>query len=236
MVKIKNKLRSLALKSLVGLMGFLPIAQSANALDLTLDNNVKSKYVGWGMAFGENPVFQNALTFGEGKFSFTFFVNRDLKTKKYNELDGIISFTQPISDKVEATASYLDFNITGQDDLWDRIPAVSGSLDFNVPFSPSLSAIRVFDYGTYFNLSGSKDIPVNIPVIGNTNLSLDAGLGYNVHAFREKTGFSHVEGKASLPIDLGENVSITPTINYSHPLASDFDNQFHIGLETSIGL
>lgn len=213
---------------------------SARSADLTLETALKKKYVGLGMEFGANPVHQGVLTYEQGPFSLTGFLNRDIHTKETNEKDVMASATIPLGKGVEATVGGSMYNLPEENSGWDQIYEANGSVEFTrIPFSPTLSGVHFFDYGTYFSASGSKDVTIPLPFVGDHIFSFSGGIGYNAHAFRDNTGFSHLETEAStdisVPMPFGlDDMTITPSVSYSEPLSTNMDNQFNYGVNASI--
>lgn len=260
-MKLNHKLFYLAMAvfALVAIAA-AAIAQESEEADssnsISLDLAYVSKYVWRGIPLNPDPAIQPSLTF-EHKCGLSLNVwgsmdTTDVVGKKWDvtEIDytlnygwklgghemtaGVVSYTFPNTDAPTTSEVYSSYCFGGK-----FTPTVQVNYDFVKAdgFYASLSS------GYECGLSYSKAAP---------SLGLSAKVGFgtaNHNKFNygvDTTGFTDVLVGVALPINVGSNITVTPSVNYATIInshirdafkAADLDrNNFYAGVVVSIPL
>ena len=162
-------------------------------------SNYTGKYMFWAVPFSEKIVNQPSISTNYKNFSTWTMVNFD-PDKGVNEFDFLGDVSIPLNSKVNLSAGavYFPSKINGK---WEHAANLYTRADFNVPLSPSVVFNKLVGNcsGHYIATSLSK----NFKVGKNLTANVSGELGYNDNAFIDGRGFSHVETKATLPINKG---------------------------------
>ena len=228
-MKLKNKLISALLASTLAWQS--PVkAEESFFDDVACEARVDylSKYFFRGLTYSEGEVMQGTLSLNKGPFTVIGFTNKDLTTQEVNETDVTFDYSQDVGEKLRLSTGYTFLKFPGLEP--SQTQEVYAGATLKTFLNPSLKLVRDFEAGDGNNVQGTishevkvKDFPIN----------LSATLGYNDHYFREDSGLSHLEMKASTSIPLSENLTLSPYISHSKSLDKDFNNETYAGIGLS---
>lgn len=208
-------------------------AIAESKLEVSTDGAVVNRYVWRGILLTKGPVFQPSLTLGGGNFSFNVWSNMDLddvnaNKMQVNELDftldysfslksygisvGIIPYTFPNTDFNSTTEVYL-------------------GLGADVVLSPSVTIYKDIDEsdGTYISFGFGHSLPVERLSSG---LDLSAAIGWGSGKNNEfyysvaKNSATDIYFGASMSFQVGEFLSLTPSLGYAGLLQGEIRNSF----------
>lgn len=208
------------------------INDTAPPISVSSKTDYLSKYIYYGVLYSEDPVVQESLTVSIGNWNLTGFVNYDAKSEEINETDLILDGFVSVGDDLTLFGGYAFY--TSPTDVFETTHEIFGGVSFDkLPLTPTL--LFVHDVGAYGGLYGQLSLSHQQELFdfgrsGKVSLSAEGILGFNNGYYREGSGFSHLEGKLELPIELGNNVSIAPSLTYIHGLDNDFDDHLIYGL------
>jgi len=199
--------------------------------NISVAGNLANKSKFWGMPFLESPVYSQSVNVSRGKFGASLLGNYDIKKERLFDIDMGVSFSQPISDKLNAYLGYVFFNFN-LGEGWDYASILYGGLAADLPLKPSVTYNRLFRFGGGEYIEGS--VSHAFPLGEKMEISLSQKVGYNNKAGRDKTGFSHLETGVSVPIQLPNSVNITPYLNYLHSLSDEVKSGFYGGINVEL--
>jgi len=211
----------------IGLASILPMKSMAEA-NVSLDSIFSSRYMFYGLPFSKGNINQTMLNVSNNEnnnkknnFTGTLWDNYDAKQNRLNEVDIFMDYTRQINNKLNLSLGAIYFRAIVED-KWKECTDWYAGIHTNFLLNPSLTYNKYtgFGKGNYTELGISKDFPGN----NRFTVSTSGKLGYNNRAFRDKRGFSHLEGNLKFPITLSKKLSIIPNINYSRALAKDLKN------------
>ena len=228
-MKLKNKLISALLAST--LAWHSPVkAEKSFFDDVACEARVDyiSDYFFRGVSYSQGEVMQGTLSLNKGPLTVIGFANKDLTTQDVNELDVTLDYTKDVGEKLKLSSGYTFLSFPGFEP--SQTQEVYAGATLKTFLNPSLKVVKDFEAGDGNYVEGSvshefkiKDVPIN----------LSATLGYNDHYFREDSGLSHLEMKASTSIPLSENLTLTPYVGHSGSLDKDFDDETYAGIGLS---
>ncbi|MFH1636856.1 MAG: hypothetical protein ABIB71_00350 [Candidatus Woesearchaeota archaeon] len=220
-----------------GLMGLAepasaeePVNQDGVSLNFSLD--AYSKYVSRGFVFSDKPVIQPLISATYKNFSLIGFWNVDAGEMETNETDLIIDYTDSIGEELTLSAGYGVFAFFGENAFTTQEIYVQATLEELL--RPSLKLHYDFGEGNgiYSEFSLSHDFSFD-----KFGISASAILAYNHNYFREGSGFSHLEFKIAMPIELTKNISLCPKIAFLKALdEEDFKDVIYYGAGLNISI
>ncbi len=195
-----------------------------------LDVVYMSKYIWRGLTLNPDPAIQPSLTIShKSGLSYNFWGSIDTtnagedigygdKSGEFTEIDHTLSYCWS-KKSISMSAGLIHY--TFPNTYFDS----TNELFISAGFSGILSPVIGINYdvdeadGAYLTLAGSHSIKVGSPNIDSLNLSARIGFGtasYNKFYFGvDKSALTDLLLGASLPIKVGEKVSITPSAYYS---------------------
>ncbi len=237
----------------------VPLAQaeeSASGLGASLDFAYNSKYIWRGTVPNDESVLQPSLTLSLPKgLSFNWWGNMDLtnfadERGNFTEIDYTLSYGWS-SGALKMNAGLISYTFP---ELADTAEAFISASSSGI-LSPTLSLYYDFDEaeGFYASLSASHSLALANDSEKPLNLGLSAKVGfgssdYNKFYFgADDSALVDLTLSASMPISVGETLTITPSINYSMLLDNDIEkayeaasgldsNNFWFGVNFSIPL
>ena len=234
------KLRNILLVGTITLASLFPMKADAQTqenpkpkINISVAGNLVNKSKFWGMPFLDSPVYSQSVNVSRGKFGVSLVGNYDIKKGRLYDIDTGVSFSQPISDKLNAYLGYVFFNFN-LGEGWNYASILYGGLAANLPLNPSITYNRLFRFGGGEYMEGS--VSHAFPLGEKIEISLSQKAGYNNKAGRDKTGFSHLETGISVPIQLSNSVNITPYLNYLHSLSDEVKSEFYGGINVNYDL
>lgn len=189
-----------------------------------------SKYVFRGFTYSDKPVIQQSVTASYKDLNITGWFNFDTEMEDLNEEDLMIDFAKSLGE-VTLLAGYELFTFPNTDIPKTQEVYIGVSLD-KVLLNPTLLVFYDFEDGdgTYGEFSLNEGVK-----FGDVEVLANAKLGYNDHYFRENSGLSHVEIGVAIPINLTDNLAITPNVNYSKSLDDrDFEDELYGGISLEL--
>ncbi|MDD5434710.1 MAG: hypothetical protein PH343_04710 [Nitrospira sp.] len=185
-----------------------------------LDVTVASKYIWQGLDYSNGkPVTQPELSVTYKDLSATVWLNYDMDTKEWNEMDIILKYSKELGN-VSISGGYSHYNYphrTGWEPSQDIFIDVSSKSLLN----PSLSVH--YDFGAGDGLYYSAGIGHDLETILGT-LSLASTLHYHDNYYNS-SGFPSAELQISDAYTKG-SMTITPAISYF----VTWDNTDYVGL------
>jgi hypothetical protein len=238
---MKRTLRKIVLAGAITLASLFPmknvLAQPQEnpkpKTNISVAGNLANKLKFWGMPFLDSPVYSQSVNVNRGKFDISLVGKYDIKKGRLFDIDTGISFSQPISDKLNAYLGYVFFNFN-LGEGWDYASVLYGGLAADLPLNPSVTYNKLFRFGGGEYIEGS--VSHAFPLGEKMGISLSQKAGYNNKAGRDKTGFSHLETGVSVPIQLSNRVNITPYLNYLHSLSDEVKSGFYGGINVNYPL
>ncbi|NQT53609.1 hypothetical protein HQ576_16245 [bacterium] len=199
--------------------------------ELTLD--YYSKYVWRGILLTDDSVFQPGVSFGWKGLSVSVWGNMDLtdvngNDTEVNEVDYTVAYEREVGPLTLGVGTiFYDFPNTD----FASTQEVYASVGVNCLLSPTLAVYRDIDEveGFYVTLGVSHSLEKVIAFSENVTMGVDLGAevswgdkDYNLGYFGvDDSGFNALTLSASLPIAIGEHVSVTPGVNWSTLIDSD---------------
>ncbi|MBI5695520.1 MAG: hypothetical protein HZC51_07265 [Nitrospirae bacterium] len=192
------------------------------------DMGVLNKYVSRGLTYSEDPVFQPNVWGSYYGLTLNVWANLDLTDYNgmaggFYEVDYGLDYTGEAGG-LEYSAGALYYSYPRMDDA-ETVEIYAG-LGLDAPLHPKLNLYYDCWRGDGFYGVFSVEHCVGLPsVLGcKTELGLAAqvGLGsknYNVYSYgSDHTAFTDYVLTASLPVEVTENISVTPSVSYSSAL------------------
>ena len=194
-----------------------------------------SDYVWRGFILDRDPVFQPGISVSAAGFTYSFWSSWDASNNsgspESDEIDYVIDYTLSLNDLVSVSVgnTYYDFpsaNTYSREFYvglgFSKIPVL------DLPIETSLTFYR--DYGDQNNGGGlgnyvSLDSSYSYPLFDEQEVTLDLGthFGYNRKLFIAGTSGYDLGLSCGLTIPLKDNVTVSPSLNYSVPY-SDLDD------------
>ncbi|MBI2044497.1 hypothetical protein HYT23_00410 [Candidatus Pacearchaeota archaeon] len=232
----------------IGALAFLTsvaVPKNSNARDWTADfqNTFASKYVDNGILKDNHTVARPALRFerplDEGNLNLSALANFDFRDGEFDRVELGADYAFMIPENMNFRTGYVR-KLSRKNDSWKGLDVFLGRATFDIPYQPSLEAEFNVNEGSYFGLSAQKDLCLldgEGSCFGRT-LAVGAELGYNAHAFREKTGFSHFETHLKIPITMPRSGFLSSfngeaNVRYSGALADDIRDNWVVELNLS---
>ncbi len=202
----------------------LETAKQEFPINVTSKTDYFSKYIFRGMNFSDKPVVQENVLINYKDLTFWVFGNYDTQTRKINEEDLIIDYTNPINKNKDLLFSTGWAVFTFPNTEFKNTQEVYAALSLvnNKYLNPSIFFAHDFKDGKGNYLEASLSRGFNL---GKIPLSAVTKLAYNDHYYREKSGLSHLELGLGLPIKLGKNTTLSPSITRSESLDKDFKSE-----------
>jgi len=196
-----------------------PVKQTA-PINVTSKTDYFSKYIYRGFKFSDDPVVQENILVNYKGLTAWLFGNHNAKTKDIDEQDLILDFTTPINEKKDLLFStgWGVYTFPNTDMKKTQEVYAGITLENERFLNPSLFLFHDFKDGRGNYIEGA--ISTNIKEV-----DLSAKLGYNNHYYRDRSGFSHLELSAGVPIKLRKNLTLIPSINYQEALDKDFEDE-----------
>jgi len=196
-----------------------PSVNTAAQMDLL------SSYMFRGYTYSEGAVAQFVPTVNYGDVTLIGFANYDYETKDFNETDLTVDITKSIGPlSLSGGYTYLVFPSTDINDTQE----IYASASLNTILNPTITIIRDIDDvdGGYYTGSVQH---------GFENVIVSALLAYNDQFLREESGITHAEFKADIPIEVGEGITMVPTLRYNYVIDdSDMEDTLYGGVSINI--
>lgn len=218
----------------VGLDETAPEVESSSdepELSFAFDLAFNSKYVWRGQTLTDDPVMQPSFTVAYGNLSLNLWGNVDLgdvngNDGNLNELDVTLDWTQEICGPLSMSFGviYYDFPNTNFNDTWELY--IGASLDYFL--SPSTTVYFdidevdgvywTFDFGHSFDVPEIPDLPEWMSL---STLDIAFGIAWADHEYNvgyfgvNSSGWNDFHASVSLPIAIGDCVTVTPTVAYT---------------------
>lgn len=218
----------------------LSSAEEALPLSFELGFSLASSYVWRGQNLGTDASFQPYVTispeFVPGSLSFTYWVDitKNEPDRNTREVDYAVDYSFDVSELVKAMGASEDslatkmasFSLsTGY--IYYDFPPNGGSksqevywgIDLALPLSPSFYVYNDWDRGRglWYEFGISQDIDMKA-----FTLCTYANLGYNHKQWGTTSALSVLDFGASIPIDLGNHMTVEPFLSYAKRLKSTY--------------
>lgn len=193
---------------------------------LGMDNAFLSKYVWRGLNVTDDPVWQPAVWASYKNFTLNVWGNMDLtdingNDGEFNEVDITVDYSWNW-DKVHCSVGAIRYEFPNT--AFKGTTEAYGAVGYDMLLQPTVSVYYDFDeadgfYGT-LGVAHSFEIPKIVePVSMSLDLSAKIGVATknwnNFYYGADHTAFVDFVTSASLPVAIGDNVTIAPTISYS---------------------
>jgi uncharacterized protein (TIGR02001 family) len=222
-------------------------ADEGAGVSTSLDLAYVSKYVWRGMVVNDDPALQPSLTFAHSNgLSLNFWGSldtTDIAGEKGNitEVDYTLDYEWAIKKTgLNAGVSYFTYPHIGAEATGEAYVKAC----FGGDWSPSLGVNYDFKEikGTYLSLGLSRDCNLTPGKEKNPRLlGLSAQLGYGTATYNsgyfevDKATFNDVLLSASLPCEVNDKLTVTPSISYAALLDNDLKQATRdIGNDTSV--
>jgi hypothetical protein len=175
---------------------------------ISWDATLASKYLWHGIDYNSgHSVVQPEVTLAYDAFSTTLWLNDDLHSTTYNEVDLYLQYAREI-DSLSMTLGYAHFNYPHHMG-WDPTQEVFIDLAFKAFLNPTLGLHEDYDAGKgmYAELGLSREIEYSLGA-----LSLGTNLYYH-DSYYDATGFPSLKIEGSQAFALG-SMTFTPSIAY----------------------
>lgn len=214
----------------------MPEAAEGDGIEMPtfgFDAAFNNKYLWRGLLLTDGPVLQPSATVAWYRFSFNIWGNLDLDdannmSGEFNEVDYTIDYSTEVFGPLDGSVGFIVYDFPNTPFATTTEFYVGLGLD--VPLSPSLTAYFDIDEVDGIYLNGSIGHSVELPeVIESVSASLDLGLNvgwgndkHNTAYYGSNTsGFTDMGISASLPITIGEHVTVAPSLTYTTILNDD---------------
>jgi len=214
-----RRIKNLLCLGMIGLASLLP-TKSIAEVNISSDINFLSRYMFFGIPFSKESVNQSMINLNKGDFTGILWENYDAEQKKVNEIDVFADYTKSVKNKLKVSLGVIYFRAKVGNNWEDCIDWYAGACATDIPLSPSITCHKFTGSGSYVESGILRDFPFSKKITATAS----GKLGYNDKAFREKTGFSHLETNLKISVKLSKKLSVIPNINYSRALADDLDN------------
>ena len=197
-------------------------AQDKSPVTINLSGNFANASRFWGMPFLDSPLYDQSLNVSKGKLSASLVGHRDIKDERWFDFDAVVNYFQPVSDNLSVYAGAVGFYFN-LGEGWDTAAVLYAGATSNLPLNPTITANKLIKFGggNYIEGSLSKTFPVN-----GLDISSSVALGYNDKVGRNKSGFSHLDAKISVPLISTEDLNVVSSVNYIHPLTKEIPSGF----------
>ncbi len=244
----QNSMKGLGKMLSVGAFALLtsvasPKRTQAGDWKVSIDNTLASKYVSNGILKGNHVVTRPSLKFknefDNGFLSFSTVANLDFHEEEVNKLYLGVNYSFFPSDDVSVETGYIR-KMSKKGDAWKDLDVLLGKTTFNLPYTPSVEFEFNVNEGSYFGLSAEKPIYVIDSKGYGRTVTAGAELGYNIHAFRDDAGFSHLETYVKVPLTMPRRGVLSKfngdvKVRYSAPLADDIRENWIVEFNLSKG-
>ena len=192
-----------------------------------------SKYVWRGFTFVDEPVIQPCVTVAYKGLAATVFANYTTNAKnnyltperaknRWTEVDLLLDYTKEVGG-VTLGGGYYYYSQPNTGYKKSQEAYVAVTFD-KVLFTPRLAVYTGLDEyeGYYASLSGKHSISTKLKKAGSVEIS--ASLGYGDAGHNEwmygvrRTGFADALAIVSLPIEVGNGWTVTPSLSHSEML------------------
>jgi len=202
-------------------------------LSIGADVTFSSKYVWRGLLLTDGPVMQAGATVAWKGLSLNLWGNLDLddvngNRGEFNEMDITLDYTHELIGPLSGSVGLVFYDFPNTP--FNATTEIYAGLSADVLLQPSLTAYFDIDEadGVYLSLDVGHsfelpDLAENV----SAALDLSAGFGwgdadYNRFYFgAASSGFSDFHSSLSLPISLGEYVTVAPSVGYHCVLDDD---------------
>jgi len=208
-------------------------ADDADGLSVSLDTTFNSKYVWRGLLLTDDPVFEPSISIAWKGLSVNVWGNMDLtgvngNRGDFNEVDVSVDYSMSLVGPLGGSVGMVFY--TFPNTAFNSTTEFYAGLNLDVPLSPSITAYFDVDEadGTYLtaDIGHSFDLP---QLADGVTWSLDLGLGfgwgsadYNRFYFGGGgSGWTDLHSSLSLPIQLGDHWTVTPSVGYHAVLDDD---------------
>lgn len=225
-------------------VGVASVAPAAIEVEGDAYVGVFDKYLWRGFDLsGSQPVAQGGVDLSAGGFTLSYWSNYQLSSNaaegiqsgEMNETDIILDYSFDINELVSASVGDNFYALEGLEDTHEAYFAIY----LNTILAPAFTAYWDWDEaqetGLYFTAAVSHDIEVSEQL----SLHLGAAVGYNQNSdflVGDYSGFHNAELNLGLDYALTDQISLSPTIQYSTPLSDDAEDIAGIDDEMSAGL
>lgn len=187
-------------------------------LSVSASQSFYTKYVWRGMLLDDDAVAQTDLSISGYGLTVGYWASTDMENEdslNSEEQDFYVDYTYEF-EKVSLSAGYTHYHFPDGDAYSDEAYVAVG---FDVLLAPSLTVY--YDFGDTDNGGGegtyvSLGIGHSFELADYVALDLGATLGYNDELFIEGEGFD-LGLSAGFTFTLTDNLSVSPSINYSIP-------------------
>ncbi|MFO8014516.1 MAG: hypothetical protein R6X20_14555 [Phycisphaerae bacterium] len=211
------------------------------------------KYVWRGIVVTEDPVFQPSVEVAVGDLTLNVWANIDTTDvndfrRQANEIDYTLDYTVFSWEGLTASVGAIHYAFP-QAHVFDTTEAYL-SLAADVPTAPTLTVYQDLDEhdGQYITLGFGhtfKDVWTPSPEVAmSVDLSAQFAWGsrkHNAFYYGSGSGWADTTVGLALPFAVGENVTVTPCVNYMWILddgvsgALGRDDAFWAGLSVTVG-
>ncbi|MBN1493755.1 MAG: hypothetical protein JW938_06360 [Candidatus Omnitrophica bacterium] len=203
-------------------------------IDIEIGFTVASAYIWRGQNLGSDTSFQPYFTVspdfepeGFGDISFTTWANITKNNspdfnQNHNETDFSIDYSIDVLEYGSISAGYIYYDFPHvEDDSADETQEFYVGASLNVLLSPTFTWYHDFDAGSgeWITFGISHDFDLKVATIATHAL-----LAYNKGQWGAREGFSSLDFGASLPIPIGDHMTIEPFISYTKRLDEVWDD------------
>ncbi len=196
-------------------------------LDVYGSFDIYTDYVWRGFVLDRDPVIQPGFGISAYGFTFDFWSSWDASNNdmtKSDEIDYTVDYTFDVADNMSVSLGHIYYDFPAANAYTKEFYVGLGFTEtFGLPVESSITYYR--DYGDGNASAGlgtyiSLDLAYSTTIVEDPEITLDLGahFGYNRKLFIAGTGYD-IGLTAGLTIPLTENLSFSPTINYSIPLS-----------------
>ena len=218
------------------LEGALNQVSEALPVGIEVGMSVASAYIWRGQNLGTDASFQPYVTlspeFVPGSLSFTIWadITKNEEDRNLREIDYAVDYSFGMLDvlglEAEGAAKAADFSLSTGYIYYDFPPSggtksqeIYWGIDYNLPLSPSFYVYNDWDRGRglWYEFGISQDIDLKV-----ITLSTYATLGYNHKQWGTTSALSTLDMGVSVPLAIGEHVTIEPFLSYTKRLKSTY--------------
>jgi hypothetical protein len=233
MVRIPKQIVGVLLLAAAAMLTAGAVADGWGPLNCSFDTCGLSKLVWRGWTLNDHNVYEPSITLDYKPFSFNVWANYDAgDTREWDEIDYTLSYGNE-GNRCGWSVGHIWYTCPNHE---EDAHSLSGELFASVaankwPWSPTISYYHDYDEGggDYAQLSLNTQIPVGEQIPWRLGL----GLGYNIHQWRQRTGFSDCTATLAIPLKLGRTGPVVvPVLGYSMSLDERYyKDQFFAGVD-----
>lgn len=225
-------------------VGWVSVASAAVEVEGDAYAGVYSKYLwrGFDLSGGE-PVAQGGVDLSANGFTLSYWSNYQissdsatgLESGEMNETDLILDYSFDINELVSVSVGDIFYAVEGLSDTHEAYLAVT----LNTLLSPTFTANWDWDEAQETGLFFTADVSHDVEISEQLSLHLGLVASYNKNSdflVGDYSGFHHAELNLGLDYAVTEQVSVSPSVQFSTPLSDDAENISGIDDESMAGL